>query len=65
MTDNKQNLKYPNAFLFGCVTGAVMNMGTRAATMEPLCARPFSYLRVGLFFGLTISYWDYFRRTAL
>jgi hypothetical protein len=33
--------------------------------MEPLCARPFSYLRVGLVFGLSISYWDYWRRTAL
>jgi hypothetical protein len=42
-----------------------MNMGTRSATMEPLCARPFSYLRVGLFFGVAISYYDYWRRNAL
>ena len=33
--------------------------------MEPLSARPFSYARVGLVMGLTISYWDYWRRTAL
>ena len=57
--------KYPNAFIFGTVTGAVLQMATRSGTMEPLCARPFSYLRVGLFFGVTISYWDYWRRTAL
>ena len=40
-------------------------MFTRGATSEPLCVRPFSYLRVGLFFGLTISYYDYWRRTAM
>ena len=33
--------------------------------MESLCARPFSYLRVGLAMGCMISYWDYWRRTVL
>ena len=33
--------------------------------MEPLCARPFSYLRLGLFFGVSFHYWDYCRRVAL
>ena len=33
--------------------------------MEPLCARPFSYLRLGLFFGVAFHYWDYCRRVAL
>lgn len=40
-------------------------MFTRAATCEPLSARPFSYIRVGLFFGVGISYWDYWRRTVM
>lgn len=57
--------KYPNAFIFGLVTGGCLQLATRAGTMEPLCARPFSYLRVALFFGVTISYWDYWRRTAM
>ena len=57
--------KYPNAFLFGFVSGVTLNMFTRSSTMEPLCARPFSYLRTGLFFGVAISYWDYWRRSAL
>jgi hypothetical protein len=33
--------------------------------MEPLCARPFSYLRVALVMGCVVSYYDYWRRTAL
>ena len=67
MTEQRKSaaVKYPNAFLFGCITGGVLQMAIRAGTMEPLAARPFSYLRVGLFFGVTISYWDYFRRTAM
>ncbi|MFO0003980.1 MAG: hypothetical protein ACK559_22895, partial [bacterium] len=66
MTDKQRPVaKYPNAFLFGCVTGGVLQLFTRAATVEPLCARPFSYLRVGLFFGCVISYYDYFRRYSL
>eukprot|EP00352_Strombidinopsis_acuminata_P004083 CAMPEP_0176379546 /NCGR_PEP_ID=MMETSP0126-20121128/30436_1 /TAXON_ID=141414 ORGANISM="Strombidinopsis acuminatum, Strain SPMC142" /NCGR_SAMPLE_ID=MMETSP0126 /ASSEMBLY_ACC=CAM_ASM_000229 /LENGTH=85 /DNA_ID=CAMNT_0017742371 /DNA_START=90 /DNA_END=347 /DNA_ORIENTATION=+ len=40
-------------------------MAIRALTHEPLSARPFSYLRLGLFFGATISYYDYWRRNAL
>ena len=42
-----------------------MQLVTRSATQEPLCARPFAYLRMGLFFAVTIGYWDYFRRSAL
>eukprot|EP00351_Strombidinopsis_sp_SopsisLIS2011_P004116 CAMPEP_0116886396 /NCGR_PEP_ID=MMETSP0463-20121206/20227_1 /TAXON_ID=181622 /ORGANISM="Strombidinopsis sp, Strain SopsisLIS2011" /LENGTH=44 /DNA_ID= /DNA_START= /DNA_END= /DNA_ORIENTATION= len=34
-------------------------------THEPLCARPFSYLRHGLFFSVLIGYYDYWRRNAL
>ena len=37
----------------------------RPHTMEPLSARPLSYLKMGLTFGLMMSYWDYFRRTML
>ena len=33
--------------------------------MEPLSARPFSYLRVGLFFGFAFHYWDWCRRVAM
>ena len=64
-TKNRVAPRYPNAFVFGSVAGFMVQMAARAGTMEPLCARPFSYLRVGLFFGIGISYWDYWRRTAL
>jgi hypothetical protein len=57
--------RYPNAFLYGFVSGAMIQLAARAGTMEPLCARPFSYLRLGLVFGVSISYWDYWRRTAM
>lgn len=40
-------------------------MCIRTGTQEPLCARPFSYLRLGLFFGVTIHWWDYARRVAM
>ena len=39
-------------------------MLTRSATKEPLSARPFSYITVGLVFGMSLSYWDWWRRTA-
>ena len=56
---------YPNAFLFGFIGGNVLQLITRNGTVEPLCARPFSYLRTGLVLGFAVSYWDYWRRTAL
>ena len=58
-------IKYPNAFLFGLVTGSTLQLVIRGGTMEPLSARPFSYLRVGLFFGVAFHWWDYCRRVAL
>ena len=37
---------------------------TRVGTREPLSARPFSYLTVGLVLGLGSSYYDYWKRNA-
>lgn len=66
MTDLKQTApKYPNAFLFGSTAGVVIQLMSHQAMGEPLAARPFSYVRLGLFFGVAISYWDYFRRQML
>ena len=33
--------------------------------MEPLCARPFSYLKTALMWGFVMHQWDYFRRNML
>ena len=33
--------------------------------MEPLSARPLSYVKNALIFGGVMFYWDYWRRTAL
>ena len=57
--------KYPSSFLFGFVTGCCVQAGMRPYTMEPFSARPLSYLKIGLAFGVTMWYWDYFRRVAL
>ena len=38
---------------------------TRVATKEPMAARPFSYLTVGLAWGLGMSYYDWWRRCAI
>ena len=56
--------RYPSAFRFGVAFGTFIQLSTRVATKEPLSARPFSYLTVGLFFGVAHSYWDWWRRTA-
>ena len=56
---------YPNAFLFGMVNGAMVQAFSRFHTMEPLSARPFTYLRMGLAFGVAFSYYDWWRRCAL
>lgn len=67
MTEEKSQtrLRYPSPFLFGLVTGSTLVALTRTGTMEPLSARPFSYLRVGLFFAVTLSWWDHARRVAM
>ena len=65
MTDKQQKPHYPNAFLFGCVAGATLQKTTRRLMWEPLAYRPFSYIRVGLFFGCALSLWDYQRRRIL
>ena len=63
--DNKANdHKYPNAFRFGFAYGIFLQFMTRMATKEPLSARPFSYLTVGTICGISISYYDWWRRTA-
>ena len=40
-------------------------MVSRAATYEPLSARPWSYLSTGLVLGVGIWYYDYWRRRAI
>ena len=55
---------YPSAFRFGVAYGFFIQCMTRVATKEPLSARPFSYVTVGLFMGVAHSYWDWWRRTA-
>ena len=47
------------------VSGATLQLVLRGGTMEPLCARPFSYLRVALAFGVIASWYDYSRRVAM
>ena len=57
--------KYPNSFLFGFVTGNCMVAQTRRFLVEPLCARPLQYVKVGLVMGSIVWYYDYWRRVAL
>ncbi len=51
--------------LFGFAAGVLLNVCTRAATYEPLAARPWSYLATGTFLGFSIWYYDYWRRRAI
>ena len=63
MSDERVH-KYPNAFRYGFAFGAGVQLLTRACTKEPLAARPFSYVTLGLVFGAAHSYWDWWRRCA-
>ena len=56
---------YPNSLLFGFSAGVLLNIATRAATYEPLAARPWSYLATGAVLGVSIWYYDYWRRRAV
>ena len=57
--------KYPNSFLFGMSIGFTASAYTRYYQGEPLSARPLTYLKAMLGFGLFTWHWDYFRRNAL
>ena len=64
MSEVAHKHSYPNAFRFGVVYGCFVQMMCRVGTREPMSARPFSYLTVGLFFGVASSYWDWWKRCA-
>ena len=51
--------------VFGFAAGVLLNVCTRAATYEPLAARPWSYLATGAVLGVSIWYYDYWRRRAI
>ena len=57
--------KYPNAFRYGFVLGCGLQFMTRMCTKEPLSARPFGYLTVGITVGFLSSYYDYWKRLAM
>ena len=58
-------LKYPNSFLFGASVGVAVQAACRQFLMEPLSARPLSYVRFAVTGGVAMFYWDYWRRTAM
>ena len=65
MTDNeKPKLRYPSAFMLGVVTGCIQEAVVHKHCYEPLSARPFSYVRMGLIWGFGLMYFDYWRRNA-
>ena len=63
--EENRKVKYPNSFVFGFASGILLQICTRAATYEPLSARPFSYITVGLVLGSGMWYYDYWRRRAM
>ena len=58
-------LRYPSGFMYGFIGGATLDAFCRQAMREPLSARPFSYIKVGCFFGFLCSWWDHGRRAML
>ena len=63
--EEQPRLKYPNSWLFGAATGISVQAASRQYLMEPLAARPLSYLKFAFWGGMMMGYWDYWRRTAL
>ena len=64
MSNNEIVHKYPNAFRYGFMFGTGVQFMARVCTKEPLAARPFSYVTLGLFFGVSHCYYDWWRRRA-
>ena len=64
-TQDKRIHKYPNAFRYGFAMGTLIQLGTRVGTKEPLSARPFSYLTLGLGVGLFMTWYDHWKRISL
>ena len=65
-TDKKQvTHKYPAAFRYGFAMGVFIQICTRAGTKEPMSARPFSYLTLGIIGGSFLSWYDYWRRISM
>ncbi len=54
-----------DALAFGFTAGVILQMVTRIGTYEPLAARPWSYLATGAVLGVSIWYYDYWRRRAI
>ena len=54
-----------DSYVFGFAAGILLNVATRAATYEPLSARPWSYLATGAVLGFSVWYYDYWRRRAI
>ena len=63
--NNQRRAKYPNSFLFGIFSGVMLSMASRRAAYEPMHARPFGYIQVGLVLGVSCYYYDYWRRRAI
>ena len=59
------SIRYPGSFTYGFGSGVLLSLFARRANWEPLSARPFSYLAVGVTFGLMCKYYDYHRRLAV
>ena len=63
--EEQPRLKYPNSFLFGMASGFSIQYALRRYTVEPLAARPLSYIKFALMGGVMMWYWDYWRRVAM
>ena len=69
MSEHQQQVapapKYPNSFLFGVASGFTASAWARYYQGEPVSARPLTYLKTMIGFGVIMWQWDYFRRNAL
>ena len=58
-------ISYPGSMLYGMTCSILLGIFTRRAAMEPLSARPFTYLKHGVILGLALKMFDHNRRLAL
>ena len=64
-TQDKRIHKYPSAFRYGFAMGIFIQLSSRIGTREPLAARPFSYLTLGMGVGLFMTWYDHWKRISL
>ena len=65
MSSTDEKVSYPNGFLFGAITGIILQQKVRKYSHSKLSSKPIGYIRSALLMGTFFWYYNYWRRCAL